>query len=315
MLVAFLLTFQSYSQSEIIEEEILIKNDSIQLPGTLTYDKALDKQPLIIYIHGSGKVDRNGNQKDANVSANYIKLLSDSLTIRGIAFYRYDKRTSKMSNLMQLTSMEAIKRELTLDKFVEDAKLAINKFKEDPRFSGVTLIGHSQGSLVAMLASEAGINKYISLAGPAKSFDISLIKQLRLQLSDSIVDIVDNHFKELKATGNIKKVDPDPTISILFSKANLPFIRSWSVYIPTEEIKKVKVPTLILNGTKDNQVLEEDAKALHKAKPDAEFLMIENMNHPLKTVTNDEDNEKSLYSPDFPLSEELISVITEFIKK
>lgn len=303
------------AQSKIVSEDVLLKNDSIKLPGTLSYNKDLKKQPLVIYIHGSGGVDRNGNQKDTNVSANYIKQLSDSLTSRGIAFYSYDKRTSTMSNLMQLTSMEIIKRELVFSKFVEDVKLAIHKFKDDSRFSGITLIGHSQGSLIGMLASEAGISKYISLAGPSNSFDYSIIKQFRLQSGDSIANIVDKHFKELKATGNIKKVDSEPTINAIFSKPNLPFLMSWSVYIPKDEIKKVKVPTLIINGTMDNQVFEEDAKALHKSKPEAEFVMIKDMNHVLKTITKEEDNEKSKYTPDFPLSKELVTVITEFIKK
>ena len=46
---------------KIKSEEILIKNDSIELPGTLTYLK--ENTPLIIWVHGSGNVDRNGNQK------------------------------------------------------------------------------------------------------------------------------------------------------------------------------------------------------------------------------------------------------------
>jgi len=314
-IVALIFTISANSQSTIVEEDILLKNDSIILPGTLTYNKALKQQPLVIYIHGSGGVDRDGNQKRENTSANYIKQLSDSLTKREIAFYRYDKRTSTMSNLMQLTSMEVVKRELIFDKFVEDATIVINKFKDDSRFSGITLIGHSQGSLISMLVSELGISKYISLAGAANSLDVTLTKQIRDLKGDSIATIVDNHFKELKATGTIKKVDPEPTVSAIFGLANQQFLLSWAVYVPTEEIKKVKIPTLIINGTRDNQVLEEDAKALHKAKPKAQLVIIKDMNHVLKIITKDEDNDKSLLTPDFPLSKELITVLTEFIKK
>ncbi len=314
LILILIFNLVSFGQTEITSEEILLKNDSIQLPGTLSYNKALKKQPLVIYLHGSGGVDRNGNQ-GAVYKANYIKQLSDSLVSKGIAFYRYDKRTSTISNLMQLRNMEDIKRELVFEKFVEDAKLAINKFKEDPRFSGITLIGHSQGSLVSMLASNAGIEKFISLAGPSNTFDISLVKQYRQLFGDSIADATNNHFKELRATGHIKKVHPNPNIGIIFNPNHLPLIKSWVAYNPSEEIKKVKVPTMIINGTMDNQVFEEDAKALHKAKPDAEFLIIENMNHPLKIITTAEDNQKSLFTPDYPLSEVLVTSITEFIKK
>ena len=68
---------------KINSEEILIKNDSIELPGTLTYTK--ENTPLIIWIHGSGNVDRNGNQHPI-VKANYIKQFRDSINKEGIAF-------------------------------------------------------------------------------------------------------------------------------------------------------------------------------------------------------------------------------------
>ena len=67
-------------------------NDSIKLPGTLSYNKDLKSQPLVIFIHGSGNVDRNGNQSGVNVQANYIKQFRDSVNKYDIAFFSYDKR-------------------------------------------------------------------------------------------------------------------------------------------------------------------------------------------------------------------------------
>jgi len=301
----FIITI-SLAQNNIVSEEIMLKNDSIQLPGTLTYSKTLKIQPLVIFIHGSGNVDRNGNQ-GPQYQASYIKQLSEVLNRNDIAFYRYDKRTSTASN------MKFIMKELSFNKFVEDAKLAINKFKGDSRFSGITLIGHSQGALVAMLSSEAGVDKYISLAGPSEAFDITITKQVRIQNGDSLANIVESHFKELKTTGTIAKVNP--SLMAMFNKPTQPFLISWAAYNPSEEIKKITVPTLIINGTKDLQVFEEDAQTLHKAKPDAKLVLIKNMNHVLKTIINDDDNSKSYSSPDFPLSEILVTTIAEFIKK
>ena len=305
-LLALLFSTLGFSQSKIATEEVLLKNDSIQLPGTLTYTKSEDPQPLVIFIHGSGNVDRNGNQAGLS-NANYIKQLSDSLTLRNIAFYRYDKRTATPSNI------KFIMKALYFEKFVEDAELAIKHFKDDKRFSNITLIGHSQGSLIAMLASKKNIDKYISLAGPAKAIDVSIVKQIKLQNGDSLATIVKAHFKELRETGAIKNVDPN--LLSLFNAPNLPFIKSWMAYNPAEEIKKLKIPVLIVNGTKDLQVFENDAKTLHAAKTKSKLIMIENMNHVLKTIINNADNKKSYSAPDFPLSKKLITVLTEFIKK
>lgn len=305
-LMAILLNSLVFAQNEIVSEEIKLNNDSIRLPGTLMYDQSLDKQPLIIYVHGSGNVDRNGNQAGA-VKANYIKQLSEALSQNGIGFYRYDKRTSTKENMKFLMSG------ITLLDFVDDVKVAIENFKDDTRFSTINLIGHSQGSLVGMLALSEEVNKYISVAGPVSSIDKTITEQIRKQSGDSLAGIVASHFKELKTTGAIENVNP--MLFQLFNPQNLPFFESWIKYSPEQEIKKLNVPTLIVNGTKDLQVSVEGAKALHDANPDAELAIIENMNHVLKNIEKDEDNLKSYSSPDFPISEELVEVISSFIKK
>ena len=82
-----------------------------------------------------------------------------------------------------------------------------------------------------------------------------------------------------------------------------------------EEIKNVKVPTLIINGDKDFQVQVSDAENLKKAKPNADLFIIKNMNHVLKNIEKEEDNLASYYSADFLISKELIKTIVEFIHK
>jgi uncharacterized protein len=305
-LVLLLFTGFLVAQTEIISEEYMILNDSIQLPGTLSYDKALETQPLVIYIHGSGGVDRNGNQ-GSMMQPNYIKQLSEALNNRGIAFYRYDKRTSNMSNVKFL--MKGIE----ITDFKEDLEYAIDKFKDDSRFSSITLIGHSQGSLIGMLASKVNVDKYISLAGPAESFDTTLVRQIRELNGDEAANKLQQHFTELKNTGDIKNLDPE--LATLFNPINKKFFNSYNNYVPTQEIKKVTIPTLIINGTNDSQITVEDAKALHNSKPDAEIKIIDKMNHVLKIIESMDDNEDALLKPDFPLSMKLVEAIEVFIKK
>tara|TARA_R100001377_G_scaffold85175_2_gene70651 strand:+ start:471 stop:1406 length:936 start_codon:yes stop_codon:yes gene_type:complete len=293
------------AQKLITSEEVMLKNDSIILPGTLTYNKELKQQPLVIFIHGSGNVDRNGNQLGL-ANANYIRQLADSLNQRDIAFYRYDKRSANWLNLRFMM------KDLNFVRFVDDAKIAINNFKDDKRFSNITLIGHSQGSLVAMLASTDYVDKYVSLAGPADPIDVIMVKQLKIQ-NDTLGIKAEVHFKELKDSGTIE--DVDPKLISVFAKPNQPFFKTWMAYNPSEEIKKLTIPILILNGDKDLQVFESDAKGLHQANPKSELVIIPNMNHVLKRINLDEDNEKSYKSPDYPLSEILINTLETFIKK
>ena len=173
------------SQDVIQSEEILLKNGDIELPGTLSYTKS--SKNLVIWIHGSGDVDRNGNQASANVKANYIKQLRDSLNKENIAFFSYDKRTSNSKN-------KALLKGILFEDLVADAKIAIAHFKEKKQFKDITLIGHSQGSLVAMLASE-GTDKYVSLAGPSDRIDITIVNQISGQ-NAQLGDVAKAHFKD-----------------------------------------------------------------------------------------------------------------------
>jgi hypothetical protein len=47
----------------------------------------------------------------------------------------------------------------------------------------------------------------------------------------------------------------------------------------------------------------------------SQLIIIDQMNHVLKTISQEEDNLKSYYNEEFPLSENLVTAITEFIKK
>jgi len=301
-LIALFIAGQMCKQSKLNKKDILIKNGEVELPGTLSYSK--DNTKLMIWVHGSGNIDRDGNQKGVNVNANYIKQFREEINKQGIAFFSYDKRTSNPKNAAHLKG-------IILDDFVSDVKAVINHFKQKEQFEEIILLGHSQGSLVAMLASEEA-DKYISIAGPSVSIEKTIIKQVSAQ-SAELGKITEAHFKELKETGDIKEVNP--MLLSMFAKQNLPFLKNWMAYDPVEEIKRIKIPTLIINGTKDIQVSVEDAKILHQGKGDSTLDIIENMNHVLKDIQKDEDNMKSYYSPDYIISRALVKVVADFVNK
>lgn len=286
----------SIAIAQIKSEEITIKNDSIELPGTLTFSE--ENTPLIIWVHGSGPVDRNGNQP------NYIQQFREVVNKENIAFFSFDKRTANKNNREYLKGTKFTDLALDVDAIV-------NHFKKDKRFTKITLIGHSQGSLIAMLASK-NIDKYISLAGAGETIDKTIIKQIGKN-NPTLGKAAQQQFDTLKAKGKIETVNP--FLMSIFAKQNQDFLYDWMQINPTEEIKKITIPTLIINGDKDLQVKIEDAQNLKKAKPNAKLVIIKNMNHVLKNIEKDEDNMASYYSANFPLSEKLITTIVEFVKK
>ena len=293
----FILFEISNGFSQITTQEITIQNQAIQLPGTLSYPA--ENSPLIIWVHGSGGVDRYGNQPQ------YIQQFRTAVNKEKIAFFSYDKRTANPNNRAFL------KGGVLFNDFILDVKEVVNHFKNDTRFNSITLVGHSQGSLTAMMALK-NVDNYISIAGAGETIDKILIKQLRAQ-SLEYANIAKAHFKELKETGSIKEVNPN--LMAIFAKPNQEFWSSWIAVDPIKALKKITIPTLIINGDKDIQVGVENASKLKAVKPNASYAIIQNMNHILKDIQKEADNIKSYNSPEFPVSKQLIETIVSFVKK
>ena len=92
---------------------------------------------------------------------------------------------------------------------------------------------------------------------------------------------------------------------------------SWFKYNPQEEIAKLKIPVLILQGDYDIQVSENEAELLHSANPNAKKVIIENMNHVLKNSQSmeiEDQLEDSYNNPKSEISTYLVKEIVAFVK-
>ncbi len=304
LLIAFLITGLCYAQDATHSETAVAINPLID--GTLLIPDDETPPPLAIIIAGSGPTDRNGNQN--MMKNNAYRLLAEGLAAEGIATFRYDKRIVK-----QLRNRTMNEEGIRFDDFIEDAKNVITHFKEDQRFSKIVVIGHSQGSLIGMLAGKDLADGFISLAGAGQEIDDVIIDQLQMQ-SPGLVDNARTAFDDLRVNGVAQNYSP--YLASIFRPELQPFLLSWMQYDPASELKKLEMPILIVNGTKDLQVLESEAELLQAAVPEAKLVLIENMNHVLKEITGDRlENSKSYNEPQRPVIPQLITVLSEFIKK
>lgn len=291
------------AQEEDVSQDIKINS---LVYGTLLQPK--EKSPkLVILIAGSGPTDRNGNQQ--MMQNNSLKMIAQGLASEGIASFRYDKR------IFTLLKQQALQEnKLRFDDFIEDAVSSIQYFKEKKSFEKIYVLGHSQGALVGLMAAlNTEVDGYISLAGAGQSIDQVIINQIGMQMP-GLKDETVTAFTTLREKGSVKEFNPALT-SILRPSVQ-PFIASWMNYDPAQEIAKMTAPVLILNGSKDLQVDVNEAQALKMALTSADFQIIENMNHVLKTVSgNDLDNTKTYNDTTIPLAKELIPAISAFVKK
>lgn len=303
VVVALLITSITWSQSNLKEEKVDINT---LIEGTLLVPENQETLTLAIIIQGSGPTDRDGNQP--NAKNNSLKYLAEGLSNKGIATFRYDKRLVKLARQGKLKE-----EEISFDHFIDDAEEIITFFQNQNRFKNITIIGHSQGSLVGMVAAYRNqADAFVSIAGAGQEIDDVIVEQLQRQ-APALVDDARQSFDDLRVNGIAMNYGEG--LASIFRPGIQPFMRTWMQYNPQTEIAKLEIPVLILNGTEDVQVDEEEAKLLHRAKPNAEMYLIENMNHVLKEITAGDtmDNYKSYNEPKRPVAEELIEKITAFI--
>jgi hypothetical protein len=291
-----------FAQNKPFTEQNLSINKYIE--GTLLQPLDKTNAPLVIIIGGSGPTDRNGNQNF--LKNNSLKKLAETLSIDGIATYRYDKRVVKQ------IKQGIIDKDIMFDDFIDDAISTINYFKKRRFFSKIFIVGHSQGSLVGMIAAKNRADGFISLAGAGQSIDNVIIEQINLTAPQFNED-TKRIFTALKKGKTVK--DYPQALTSIFKEDIQGFMRNWIQYDPTKVIKKLKIPILIINGDKDLQVSVEEANTLKKAVPEAKLIIVENMNHVLVPIAGDNlDNSKSYNEPLRKISDELTNKVINFIK-
>lgn len=299
------------SKVEEIEKDSLVevKLKEGTMFGQLEIPQGEGPFPLMVIIAGSGPTDRNGNSQALPGKNNSLKMLAEDLAGNGVATIRYDKR-----GVGKNASLAGKEEDLQFDHFIDDAVAWVQFAKDDKRFSKVGIIGHSEGSLIGMVASQkTDADAFISIAGAGRPIDQVLVEQLQVQLPANLMKESNDILEKLKLGEQVKIVSPE--LQSVFRSSVQPYMISWLQYDPAEQIQKLNCPVLLVNGKVDIQVPVKDAELLHQAKKDADLLIIDKMNHILKEAPADLEGNVATYSnPDLPLAKGLIDGIVNFLR-
>jgi pimeloyl-ACP methyl ester carboxylesterase len=301
--VSFAQSPAGYSESEMIQE-----TPTGNIIGTLTVPDQVKSMPVVIIIPGSGPTDRNGNST-IGLHTDAYKMLAEGMAQNKIASLRYDKR-----GIGESKAAMPGESSIRFETYVQDVVNWITELKADKRFSKIYLLGHSEGSLIGMLAAEKSkVAGFISISGPGRPMGEILREQLANKLPPQLLSESDNILDSLKAGKTV--VNVPHTLYALFRPSVQPYIISHMKYNPSTEIAKLKIPVLIIQGTTDLQVPANDARLLSAAKPDAKLVIIDNMNHVMKESDDDLQHNLATYkSPDFPLKAGLLNDLVQFIQ-
>lgn len=292
----------------VLQRPIELDTGSGTLRGTLLRPKSDQPVPVALIIAGSGPTDRDGNNPLGGRNDS-LKKLAQLLARNGIASVRYDKRGIAASQ-----DAGTDERQLSIELYASDAAAWGRRLKGDPRFSRLILIGHSEGALIASLAANsAGADALVSIAGSARPIDQLLREQLQERLPPPLLAQSEALLTSLRAGQQVAEV-PKP-LEVLFRPSVQPYLISLFRQDPAQTFGRLRIPALILQGSHDIQVGVADAEQLKAARPDAQLAIIDGMNHMLRIVPMDMEQQLASYrDPHLPLARELGERILDFIR-
>jgi len=307
------------------------KKEGNTLAGTLTIPEGDGPFPALVLVSGSGQQNRD----EELMNHRPFWVIADYLSRRGVAVLRYDDRGmgGSTGEVLNATSMD----------FSYDAEAAFDFLlnRKEIKASQVGILGHSEGGIINFMVAERRpeVAFLVSLAGPAVN-GIEVLKEqqaaiLRAQgMTEEMVQFSGNAnaqmFEIIEASNDREEADTllrqllkgwgyneeltEQTVGQMAS----PWMYYFLKYDPTDAIVKTNCPALLLNGSKDLQVLaSQNLPAYEKiiAEHDKTNLTLREMpdlNHLFQHCETGSPTE--YVEIEETISPEVLEIIVEFVK-
>lgn len=290
-----------------IEESVQARNGDVTLSGTLTKPKGGGPFPAVVLISGSGPQNR-----DSEILGHRpFLVLADALTRAGVMVVRYDDRGVGEST--------GSRESATMRTFASDADGFVALLKKRSDVSAVGLIGHSEGGQVApmLAAGNRSVDFVVLLAASGVSGDQLMVEQNRAlalargvgaEQAETIAQAARALFAAAKRgesqaglielvrdmakaqTGGNLPAEAEPQLIAQARQLREPWFREFLSSDPADDLRRLKVPVLAINGTKDTQVVASQNLPAIKAaleagkNPDATVKELPGLNHLFQTA-------------------------------
>lgn len=316
---------------QIEEVTFVNEKEGNTLAGTLTIPEGEGPFPAMVLVSGSGQQNRD----EELMNHRPFWVVADYLSRRGIAVLRYDDRgiggsTGEVENA---TSMD----------FSYDAEAAFDylRNRKEINASKVGILGHSEGGVINFMvaARRPEVAFLVSLAGPSVN-GIEVLKeqqkailrasgmpeeavQFNSNTNTQMFDIIeasssreeaDSLLRQLLKGWGYNEELTEQTVSQMASPWMYYFLR----YDPTEAIIKTNCPALLLNGSKDLQVIaSQNLSGYEKVitehgKSNLTLRELPDLNHLFQHCETGSPNE--YFEIEETISPEVLEMIVGFVK-
>jgi len=274
-------------------EDVTFNDGDITLAGTLCLPDNQDV-PAVVLVSGSGKQDRD----ESLMGHRPFAVIADALARAGLPSLRYDDRECGGST--------GVFAEATTADFAQDAASAVQYLRQRG-FSKVGIIGHSEGGTIAfMLAgaedpADCKPDFIVSLAGMADRGDSTLLRQTTKML---MLQGAPQKAARLGAKVMIKQ--------------SAKTMGKWGDYFlaldPAPYVSRIQCPVLVLNGSKDSQVIPEfNLSKVEALCPQADCRLYPDLNHLFQHCNTGLSTEYA--SIEETMSEEVLTDIVDWVSK
>ena len=247
------------------------------------------RRPAVVLVPGTGPVDRDETVSGVPV----FRQLAWTLADRGFVVARYDKRGYGQSGGRAESA--------TLSDYAEDVRTMVRHLqrRNDVDRDRIVAVGYGEGGWIGLLAArrENRIKGLALLATPGSSGATFVLEQQRDELR-RIGSTGDERRERIALQTRINRAvlgegEWDGIPDALRRQADTPLFRSFLAFNPTAELRRVRQPLLLIQGSEDQLVpphhaerLERIAQRRDRRESTVELVTLDGINHLLLPATD-----------------------------
>lgn len=244
---------ESQESFKVSERPTTLRTGNYIMDGTLTLPITSNKVPVILFVHDKGVMSQEGEVEGIEI----FKELAQGLAKRGIASYRYDKRTGIYPKKLEGEGAFTFE-EIVIEDMLSAIKL-VSTYEAIDR-ENIYLIGQGVGGLALPEINRQTdlVKGYILLDTPARDLiDVAMMqvetfaKAQTWTNSKKVLYVASNRLdaeviRGLNNDTKVKELNFFGITNALWSQLNS--------YNQVEAIKEIKGPMMIIQGEKNQKI-------------------------------------------------------------
>ena len=279
------------------EEKVTVGSAPFELEGILTLPAGASAQAPVracVLVQGSGPLDKDSTVGQTKLFADLAKAFAE----RGIATLRYDKRTYTYGQVLAQNIEDLSVEEETIQDAIAAGKLL--QSHEAVNSKQIVLVGHSMGAMLApRIVTEAGggvFGAMLLIAGTPKTLLELVIEQNQVEIAKMKEEDQGNYNALLaplvEQAGKLSKMKAEDVKQVTLFGQNAFYFWEMEQHDAISMMKKLKLPTYIVQGSNDFQVsvasgIEAYEDRLGENVKYVSYATFRGLNHMLMQFTGD----------------------------